>query len=113
MPFCSVSNKNACFTESQKQSQRGREPKRERETERESQREHYRERQRQPERATERESHRELQRARFKRDFPRCPFSGVTLMSGETQPEIRCHSSKLSTTRREPSRFEEDLVLVF
>ena len=48
-----TSNKNACFTESQKQKQRGREPERERAGEREIQPERKRERQREPEKATD------------------------------------------------------------
>ena len=39
-------------------------------------------------------------------DFRRCPFLGVTLMSGEMRQEIQCHSSRLSMTRREHWRFE-------
>ena len=44
---------NTCFTESQKQRQRGREPERERAGEREIQPERKRERQREPEKATD------------------------------------------------------------
>ena len=96
-----------------------REPETEAERERAKERERAREsaiesaRESQRGKARERQREREPERARLKKNFPRCPFLGVTLMSGETQPGIRCHSWRLSTTRREPSRFEEDLVLVF